>query len=174
MMDNRRYFYLAEGECEEKLLQALKLTPSLIHPGKVEKFNIIQNELPIRKLMQYPAGCVVVLVFDTDKETTEHLKTNLELLKSLPSKIEVMTVAQVLRFEDEIERATDVKLAQDFTKSKTVNDFKSAVNRMKENEFRNALKRHKFDMNRLWIKKPPKSFSFVKQDGGKLKLIESV
>jgi len=30
-MDNRRYFYLAEGECEEKLLEALQLKPSLIH-----------------------------------------------------------------------------------------------------------------------------------------------
>ena len=88
-MDNRRYFYLAEGECEEKLLQALMLKPSLIHPGKVEKFNIIQNQLPIRKLIQYPLGCVVVLVFDSDKEVTEHLKENLKLLKSLPSKVEV-------------------------------------------------------------------------------------
>ena len=60
--ENRRYFYLAEGECEEKLLQALKLKPSMIHPGKVEKFNIIQNELSIRKLMQYPSNSVVVLV----------------------------------------------------------------------------------------------------------------
>lgn len=74
VMDNRRYFYLAEGECEEKLLEALQLKPSLIHHGKVEKYNIIQDELPKRKLMQYPSGCVVVLVFDTDKDVTEHLK----------------------------------------------------------------------------------------------------
>ena len=60
-MDNQRYFYLAEGECEEKLLNALKLKPSLIHPGKVERFNVIQNEIPTRKLMRYPSGCVVVL-----------------------------------------------------------------------------------------------------------------
>jgi len=50
-MDNQRYFYLAEGECEEKLLNALKLKPSLIHPGKVERFNVIQNEIPTRKLI---------------------------------------------------------------------------------------------------------------------------
>ena len=169
MEDNRRYFYLAEGECEEKLLQALKLKPSMIHPGKVEKFNIIQNELPIRKLMQYPSGCVVVLVFDTDKEVTEHLKANLKLLKSLPYEVEVMTVAQVLAFEDEIERTTDVKQAQDFTKSATVSDFKGAVNRMGEEPFRAALKRHTFDLSKLWAQKPPKVFSFVKQDGGKVK-----
>ena len=171
-MDNRRYFYLAEGECEEKLLNALKLKPLQIHPGKVEKFNIIQNELPTRKLMQYPSGCVVVLVFDTDKEETEHLKANLELLKTLPYNIEVMTVAQVLAFEDEIERTTDVKLAQDFTKSETVAGFKSAVHRMGEEPFRAALKRHKFDLSKLWTQKPPKAFSFVKQDGAKVKVDE--
>ena len=81
MDNNRRYFYLAEGECEEKLLRALKLKPSLIHPGKVEKFNIIRNELPIRRLMPYPSGCVVVLVFDTDKEVTEHPEANLKLYR---------------------------------------------------------------------------------------------
>jgi len=169
MEDNRRYFYLAEGECEEKLLKALKLKPSLIHPGKAEKFNIIQNELPIRKLMQYPSGCVVVLVFDTDKEVTEHLEANLKLLKSLPNEVEVMTVAQVLAFKDEIERTTDVKHAQDFTKSETVSDFKGAVNRMGEEPFRAALKRHKFDLSKLWTQKPPKTFSFVEQDGEKVK-----
>lgn len=131
-LDNKRYFYLAEGECEEKLIEALKLNPPLIHPGKPEIFSVIQEELPIRKLMKYPPGCVVVLVFDTDKVETEHLKKNLELLKSLPFKVEVMTVVQVLNFEDEIERSTDVRRAQDFTKSETVADFKSAVNRMGE------------------------------------------
>ena len=135
-MDNQRFFYLVEGECEEKLLNALKMNPPLIHPGKIEKLNIIQNEIPMRKLMQYPAGCVVVFVFDTDKEVTAHLQANLKSLSSLPFKVEIMTVPQVLTFEDEIKRSTDVNRAQDLTKSKTVNDFKSAVNKVKEKDFR--------------------------------------
>ena len=171
-MDNTRYFYLAEGECEEKLLNALKLKPALIHSGKVEKFNIIQNEIPRRKLMQYPAGCVVVFVFDTDKDVTEHLKKNMELIKALPFKVEAMTIAQVLTFEDEIARSTDVKRAQDFTKSESVDDFKRAVNRMGEEPFRAALKRHKFDLSKLWTQRPPKAFSFLKQDGEKIKSVE--
>ena len=40
----------------------------------------VQNELPIRKLMQYPANCAVVLAFDTSKEMTEHLKENPKLM----------------------------------------------------------------------------------------------
>ena len=168
-MDNRKFIYLAEGECEEKLLKALRLKPSLIHPGKVEKFNVIQNELPIRKLMQFPAGCVVVLVFDTDKDVVGHLKENIRLLRALDFKVEVLTVVQVFNFEDEIERSTNVRHALDITRSKTLKDFKSAVNGMKDTEFRNALKRHKLDMGRLWTENPPKNFKFVKQESDKVK-----
>lgn len=49
-MYNQRYYYLAEGECEEKLLKALKETPALIHPGKVDKFNVIKKELKPNKV----------------------------------------------------------------------------------------------------------------------------
>ena len=38
-MANEICIYLAEGECEEKLLKALKSKPPLITPGKVFKYN---------------------------------------------------------------------------------------------------------------------------------------
>ena len=168
-MDNKKYIYLTEGECEEKLIKALKLKPALIHSGKVETYNVIQHILPPRKLMQFDPGSVVVLVFDTDKDETEILKKNISLLKSLSFKVEVLSVVQVLDFEDEIERSTDVKHAQDFTKSESVSDFKNRVNRMKEADFRSALKRHRLDMDQLWSQKPPKDFRFLTQDSGKIK-----
>lgn len=69
----------------------------------------------------------------------------------------------VLNFEDEMVRSTDISKAEDLTKSKTVSDMKREVNRMKETEFRQTLKRHKSDIQKLWTQKPPKLFSFVKQ-----------
>ena len=45
----KKCIYLTEGECEEKLVKALKVKPSLIAPGKVWKFNVIQNILPANK-----------------------------------------------------------------------------------------------------------------------------
>ena len=48
----KKCIYLTEGECEEKLIRALKERPSLILPGKVKKFNVIQNELPASLLMR--------------------------------------------------------------------------------------------------------------------------
>ena len=130
----KKCIYLTEGECEEKLIRALKERPSLVLPGKVKKFNVIQNELPVSLLMQFDPGSIVVLIFDTDKDETSHLRKNIALLKSLSFKVEILTILQVLNFEDEIARATDVSKAQDLTRSKTINDFKSAVNRMKAAE----------------------------------------
>jgi hypothetical protein len=86
------------------------------------------------------------------------------------SKVEVLTIAQVLNFEDEMERSTDVSKAQDLTKSETVSDMKRAVNRMKDAEFRQALKRHKFDLSKLWTKKPPKAFSFIRQQAEEIRV----
>lgn len=168
-MDNRKCIYFVEGECEEKMLNALKVIPSLIINGKVKKFNAITEELTNSKLITISPGSRVVFVFDTDVVLTTHLKNNIEFLKTKCSRIEVLTIPQVSNFEDEIKNSTDVTKAQDFTKSKTVDDFKKSVNKMKPAEFRNALQRHKFDIKVLWTKKPPKSFSFVSQDGDKIK-----
>lgn len=169
---NRKCVYLAEGECEEKLLKALKDKPSLITPGKVKRFNAIQNELKTNNLVTFSPGSMVVIVFDTDKEITAHLKKNIELLNSRCKGVKVVTIAQVLNFEDEIVRSTDVAKAEELTKSKSIGDFKSAVNKMKESEFRHALERHHFNIEKLWKQTPPETFGFVVQ--GVQDIIEKV
>lgn len=169
-MNNRKCIYLTEGECEEKLIKALKEKPSLLIPGKVKKFNVIQEELKPSQLMMFEAGSMVILVFDTDKEETVHLKKNIELIKKKCEKVEVATIVQVLNFEDEIRNSTDVDYARELTKSQSNNGFKSDVNRMKPIEFRRALKRHKLDISKLWVKNPPKAFGFVRQDSEIIKL----
>ena len=58
----KKCIYLTEGECEEKLIRALQERPSLVLPGKVKKFNVIQNELPVSLLMQFDPGSIVVLM----------------------------------------------------------------------------------------------------------------
>ncbi len=62
-MENRKCFYLVEGECEEKLLKALKGQPALINPGIVKKFNVVQNEIPASRLMSFDPGSRVPYVF---------------------------------------------------------------------------------------------------------------
>ena len=120
---NRKCIYLAEGECEEKLIKALKESPALLIPGKVKRFNAIQNELKTSQLVTFAPGSLVVLVFDTDKPITEHLKNNIPMLKKRCSGVSVVTIAQVLHFEDEIVRCTDVTKAPELTKSQGLNEF---------------------------------------------------
>ncbi len=166
---NRKCIYLAEGECEEKLIKALKEKPSLLLPGKVKRFNVIQDELKTNHLVTFSPGSLVILVFDTDNEVTDHLKKNIAALRSRCSGVKVMTIAQVLNFEDEIVRCTDVDKAPELTKSKSVSEFKTAVHKMKEAEFRRALERHKFDLSKLWTQPAPDSFDFIKQDAETVK-----
>ena len=48
-MNYKRCVYFVEGPCEEKLINALKIEPRLLTPGKVNVYNIIQNEIPRRE-----------------------------------------------------------------------------------------------------------------------------
>ena len=57
---NRKCVYLTEGECEEKLIAALKEELSLLLPGKVKKFNVIQEELKTSLLVTFTPGSMVV------------------------------------------------------------------------------------------------------------------
>lgn len=168
-MKNKKTIYLVEGPCEDKLVKALKEKPELIAPGRSHVFNVIHKILPVNRLMQFDPGSRVVLIFDTDIDETTVLKKNIELLKSLDFKVEVLTIPQVLNFEEEIERSTDVKRANELTKSASISNFKSSVNRMNAAEFRNALTRHKFDITKLWARNPSKSFNFIKQDSASIK-----
>ena len=162
-MANRKCIYLTEGECEAKLVRALQEAPALVRAGKVKRFNVIQNELPASILMTFDPGSTVILIFDTDTDFTEHLKVNLDNLRKQCAKVEVLTVAQVHSFEEELEHATDVTKAQDLTQSESVSEFKSAVNRMNTTQFRRTLENHHLDISKLWSKRPPKAFAFLTQ-----------
>ena len=166
---NRKCVYLTEGECEEKLIAALKEEPSLLMPGKVKKFNVIQEELKTSQLVTFTPGSMVVLVFDTDVEMTEHLKKNIELLERRCNSVKVVTVAEVLNFEDELERCTNVAKAQEITRSSSLSEFKGAFCRMKPVECRRSLERHNLDMKKLWCKEPKNSFGFIRQEADKIK-----
>ena len=169
-MANRKCIYLTEGECEAKLVRALQELPTLVRHGKVKRFNVIQNVLPASILMTFDPGSTVILVFDTDTEFTERLKMNLDKLTKQCAKVEVLTIAQVHNFEDELERATDVTKAQELTQRGSVSEFKSAVNRINAAQFRRTLENHHLNMSKLWCKKPPQAFGFLSQDSDLVKI----
>ena len=108
------------------------------------------------------------MVFDTDVEDRKALDKNIEMLRKYCSKVTVINMMQVLDFEDEIVRSTDVSKAQELTKSRSVSNFKTDFCRMKVNDCRNLLERHQFDIKKIWTTEPPTAFKGLRQDADKV------
>lgn len=169
-MNFKRCMYYVEGSCEERLINALKIEPRILVPGKVKVHNVILEELPRREVNMIQAGTMVVFVFDTDVEKTDILKRNIDHVKKYALQAKIVNLAQVMNFEDEIVRATDVKKAQDITKSSSLKGFKNDFCKMKMEDCRNALERHHLDASKLWITKMPSAFEFVQQGSAAVKI----
>ena len=70
--------YYVEGEDEEKLVNVLKTQLGLIRPGKVQKLNVVEQEITNIRLRTLKQGTMVVLVFDTDTGNVDILKKNIK------------------------------------------------------------------------------------------------
>lgn len=158
-----KYFYFVEGDCEKKLLDALKQSPSLIKSGKVKVHNVIQNIIPDSLLFTIKPGTTVGLVFDTDKPETKQLIKNIERIQLCDSTVEVITLPQVYNFEDEIVRSTDVKKVTDLTKSRSKSEFKTDFCDLTDNQCRITLEHHHFDIRKMWVTSVPESFAFLER-----------
>ena len=165
---NNPCIYFVEGECEEKLINALKESPEKLLPGKVRVLNVVQNEIPRSILLTIRQRSIVVLVFDTDIPYTEKLKRNLACLKKYCSGVKVICLAQVLTFEDELVRCTDISKARELTRSKNDSHFKRDFCALKD--CRSILERHNLDIKGLWVKEPPEAFQFVPQNANQIKI----
>ena len=165
----KKCIYFVEDACEKQLIDALKAKPRQLTPGKVLVHNIIQEEIPRREINMIMSGTTVVFAFDTDVEKTDVLKKNVDRVKRYAEQIKIVYLAQVLNFEDEIIRATDVKRVRDLTRSESVSEFKSDFCRMKPTDCRSSLERHHFDISKLWVTVPPAGFGFVQQNGDTIK-----
>ena len=169
-MNYKRCIYFVEGNCEQQLINALKMEPRKLIPGKVTVHNVIQNIIPRREVNKILPGTIVVFVFDTDVEKTDILIKNVDYLKKYVSKVKIINLAQVKNFEDEMVRATNVKKAQDLTKSRSASEFKSDFCRLKVTECRKMLERHEIKVGVLWTTNVPDSFHCVVQNSECVKI----
>lgn len=168
MSKMQKVIYFVEGECEEKLINALKQIPSAIRPGKVKKINVIQNELSKSQLIQIQTGSIAVLVFDTDIPKTDCLKKNIKLLEENCTQVKTVCLAQVMNLEDELGRCTDVTRIEELTHSQSRRDFKrdfcAATNTRRLPEV------HQLNVAELWTTNPPEEFRFIGSNSSAIKL----
>ncbi len=160
--------YFVEGQCEERLISALKETPSQIQPGRVKVLNVIQEHIPPSQFVTIKMGTTVVLVFDTDVEKTEFLLKNIENLKKKCSHVKIIYLPQVLNLEEELVRCSDIKSVTELTHSKSASNFKSDFCSM--TNVRKTLEKHNLRVSQLWSKKPASPFDFIDNNGSTIKI----
>lgn len=161
------YQYYVEGECEQKLIEELKIYEMVI-PGKVSVFNAVQNHFKNAQLMQLKRETTVILVFDTDKNDYDVLIENIEYLKNYPTIKEVWIVPQIRNLEDELIYSTDIKTIKQFIPSKSKSDFKRDFRA--EKRIMEKLNKHNFRMEKLWCRDYSSEKRAFINDGRKLKL----
>lgn len=154
--------YFVEVECEQKLLNAIKTAPSLVQPGKVRVFNVIQDVLSKSHLYSIKEG-LIVFVFDSDVPETSRLKQNIDMVKRIcrAKAVKLVFLVQVMNLEDELVRATNIKRIAELTSSKSDKDFKTDFIALKD--CRSTLDRHGFDVRKMWAQTVPDPFGFVEQ-----------
>ena len=167
---NRTCVYYCEGEDDQKLIDALKSYPSKIQPGKSKKLNVVQNLIPKSILLGIKPDTNVVLIFDTDVTTNlDVVKKNIENIKKYCRGVKIINLLQVKNLEDELVRCTDVKSVMELTKSKSLSNFKADFRKMKNEQCRNMLDRHKINVDRLWTTKASGEFEFAERNSSAIK-----
>ena len=162
------YHYFVEGQDEEKLINVLKTDMRCIVSGKVQKFNIVQEKLTKPRLMQLKQGTTVILVFDTDCGNVQILQDNIKLLNKSGMVNKVLCITQVKTLEDEFLRSCDIKRIRELTGSKSDKDFKRDL--IKDNNFAQKLKVHKFDFSKFWNSTDKDIYSKITNDAREIKL----
>lgn len=161
------YHYFVEGNTEKRMVEILKTELQCIVPGRVQVFNVIQNELNGSYLMPLRNRTNIVLIFDTDKRDCGILRKNLDFLKSQSRVGSVICIPQFHTLEEELLRGCDIKNICELTGSKSRKDFKSDMLRC--SNFDKLLKKKNFDFNKFWALDPESPYEFCKNESKKIR-----
>ena len=131
-MSKNIYHFFVEGVGERAIINTLKTDFQCIQAGKVDVFNVIQNKLNKNILMKLKPGTIVILVFDTDKDETDILDSNLRFLKKQPNVKKVIIIPEVKNLEDELVRSCNITNVKDLMRSKSNSEYKSDLTKCKK------------------------------------------
>ena len=162
------YQYYVEGSDEKKIVDTLKKDLRCIRSGKVEVFNVIQNEIKKTRIRTLKKGTVVILVYDTDIPKTDVLKKNIDQLNKERNIGKVICIPQVYNLEDELKRACGIKDIKKITNSKSNTDFKRDL--IQCNNLDHRLVTCNFNIEKFWIKIPDNDFEPFGNDEKAIKL----
>ena len=167
-MKSKYVLYYVEGEDEVKLIDVLKSNLRVIKAGKIQKLNVLQQEITTARLRTIKPATMIVLVFDTDTNNLDILKENLKILKSCSSVSEIVTIPQCHNLEEELIRSCNIKNITQLLNSKSRTEFKTDLLRVSNLD--KKLVEHEFDINVFWSKRPEPPYSEISNQSQRIKL----
>ena len=167
-LKSKYVLYYVEGDDEKKLVDVLKNDLRVIKPGKVHKLNVVEKEITCMHLRPLNRATMVVLIFDTDTDSSSILKKNIKTLQDCSSVSEVVLIPQVRNLEDELVHSCSIKKAEDLLNSKSRTKFKSDF--IHVSNLDKKLQDHGFDIDRLWCRKPSAAFQGIENQASRVKL----
>ena len=161
---NTRIVYYVEGETEETFIGSLKGEMSLILPGRIRVFNVVNKPLSNFIRRGFSQNEIAVFVFDTDTGKIEILEQNISMLeieKKRKKLKDYLFILQVPNLEGELIRScSKLSKIKDFFSSNKDSDFKPMMAQAKS--LKVTLERHGFDFGKLWILSPTNEFARYK------------
>lgn len=167
MAQGKYYHYYVEGQTDAKMISTLKTDYQFVVPGKVEKFNVIEEQLTPKRTMGLKKGTIVVLVFDTDTNNNSILDKNIRFLKQQKNISRIICITQVGNLEDELMRSCNIREIKELTGSRSNSDFKNDM--LKQNNFKKKLDTKYFDFNKFWSCSATNQFSYITNEAAKIK-----
>ena len=159
--------YYVEGEDEKHLINVLKTDLKVIKPGKVQKLNVVNEEISDAMIRTYKDKTIVVLIFDTDTNNIDILNRNINKLKKCRPVLEIITIPQVLNLEDEIVRSCNVRNARELLNSRSNKNFKRDF--INVSNLGAKLKKHQFDIDKFWNRTPGTPYLNIENQASKIK-----
>jgi len=167
-MKSKYVLYYVEGEDEVKLIDVLKSNLRVIKAGKVQKLNVLQQEITTARLRTIKPATMIVLVFDTDTNNLDILKENLKILESCTSVSEIVTIPQCQNLEEELIRSCNIKNITQLLNSKSRTEFKTDLIRVSNLD--KKLNEHQFDITVFWSGKPQPPYDEIPNQSARIKL----
>lgn len=166
-MKRDQYHYFVEGEDDRKVVNMLKTDLQWIKPGKVQVFNVIEEELTSLITRTLKPGTTVVLVFDTDTGKTNTLNKNIRFLQKDSNVKQVLCIMQVKNLEDEFLRSCAISQIKELTGSRSNSDYKRDL--LRQSNLVDKLKKHQFQFEKFW-NSSDKRYEGIRNNSAQIKI----
>lgn len=166
-MKREQYHYFVEGEDDRKVVNTLKTDLQWIKPGKVQVFNVIEEELTSLITRTLKPGTIVVLVFDTDTGKKNTLLKNIRFLQKDSNVKQILCIMQVKNLEDEFLRSCAISQIKELTGSKSNSDYKRDL--LRQSNLADKLKKHQFQFEKFW-NSSDKVYESICNDSAQIKI----